>query len=64
MQRFPVPHDGHKLGPVVKYVWQFDHLSRSVPDMVHMETKKSVSLGTDEDLKEVLQPSPLQVMRS
>ena len=46
----------------MKYVRQFDHLSRYAPDMVHMETKKNVSLGTDEELKEVLRPSPLQVM--
>ena len=32
--------------------------------MVHTETKKNGSLGTDEELKEVLQPSPLQVMGS
>ena len=32
--------------------------------MVHIETKKNVSLGTDEEFKEVLRPSPLQVMGS
>ena len=49
---------------MVKYVWQFDHLSRYAPDMVHTGTKKNVSLGTDEELKEVLRSSPLQVMGS
>ena len=32
--------------------------------MVHMETKKNVSLGTGDGLKEVLRPSPLQGMGS
>ena len=53
-QRFPVPQDGNRPGLVVKYVRQFDHLSRYAPDMVHTKTKKNVNLGTDEGLKEVL----------
>ena len=64
MQRFPVPQDGNRPGPVVKYVRQFDHLSRHAPDMVHTETKKNVSLGADEEFKEVLCPTPLRVMGS
>ena len=48
----------------MKYVRQFDHLSRYAPDMVHTETKENVSLDTDEELNEVLRPSPLQVMGS
>ena len=32
--------------------------------MVHTETKKNVSLGTDKELNEVLRPSPLQIMGS
>ena len=32
--------------------------------MVHTEAKKNGSLGTNEELKEVLQPSPLQVIGS
>ena len=64
MQRFPSPQGGNRPGPMVEYVRQFDHLSRYAPDMVHTETKKNVSLGTDEELKEVLRSSPLQVMGS
>ena len=48
----------------MKYMRQFDHLSRYAPDTVYMETKKNVSLGTDEELREVLRPSPLQVIGS
>ena len=49
---------------MAKYVRQFDHLSRYALDMVHMEIKKNMSLSTNEELKEVLRPSPLQVMGS
>ena len=62
--RFLVPQDGNKPGPVVKYVRQFDHLSRYAPDMVHTKTKKNVSLGINKELKEVLRPSPPQVTGS
>ena len=48
MQRFPAPQGGNRPCPVMEYVRQFDHLSRYALDMVHMETKKNVSLGTDE----------------
>ena len=30
--------------------------------MVQLKTKKNVSIGTSDELKEVLRPSPLQVM--
>ena len=63
-QRFLVPQDGNRPGPVVKYVRQFDHLSRYALDMVHTETKKNMSLGTSDGLNEVMRPSPLQVMGS
>ena len=49
---------------MVKYVRQFDRLSRYALDMFHIETKKNGSLGTNEKMKEVLQPNPLQVMGS
>ena len=49
---------------MVKYVRQFDHMSRYAPDTIYIEAKKSVSLGTNKELKEVLRPSPLQVMES
>ena len=39
-------------------------LLRYAPDMVHTKTKKNVRLGISDGLKEVLQRSPLQVMRS
>ena len=64
MQSFPVPKGGNRPGPVVEYMRQLDHLSRDASDMVHTETNKNVSLGTDEELKEVLRPSPFQVMGS
>ena len=34
MQRFLVPQGGNRLGPVVEYVRQFDHLSLYAPDMI------------------------------
>ena len=43
VQRFSFPQGGNRPGPMVEYVWQFDYLSRYAPDMVHTETKKSVS---------------------
>ena len=64
MQRFPVPKGGNRPGPVVEYVRQFDHLSQYAPNMVHTKTNKNVSLDTEEELKEVLRPSPLQVIGS
>ena len=64
IQRILVPKGGNRPGPVIKYVRQLDHLSQYASDIVHTETKKNVSLGTDEELKEVSQPSPLQVMGS
>ena len=39
-------------------------MSRYAPDMVHTETKKNVSLGTGDGLKEVLRPRPFQVVGS
>ena len=53
MQKFPVPQGGNTPGPVVEYVRQFDHLLRYASDMVQMETKKNVSLGTGNGLKEL-----------
>ena len=64
MQRFLVSHSGNRPSPIVEYVRQFDHLSQYAPNMVHTETKKNVSLDTDEELKEVLRPSPLQIVGS
>ena len=54
MQRFPVPQGGNRPGPVVECVRQFDHLSQYAPDMVQIETKKNVSIGIGDELKEVL----------
>ena len=48
VQRFPVPQCGNRPGPVVEYMRQFDHLSGYALDMVHMETKRNVSSGTDD----------------
>ena len=62
MQRFPVPQGRNRPGPVVECVRQFKHLSQYAPDMVQMETKKNVSIGIGDELKEVLRPSPLQVV--
>ena len=64
MKKFPIPQGGNKPGPVVEHVWQFDHLSWYALYMVQTETKKNVSLGTGDGLKEVLRPSPLQVVGS
>ena len=64
VQRFPIPQGGNRLGPIVEYVWQFDHLLWYAPDMVYTETKKNVNLGTSNGLKEVLRLSPIQVMGS
>ena len=54
MQRFPVPQGGNRLGPIVEFVQQFDHLSQYAPNMVQTETKKQVSISTGDELKEVL----------